>query len=451
MRVQLASAAIALATLATANALAPARIARADPLVIDLSDSDPSGIESLPGILESEAAALALVAGPGRGDLEERLAATGIPRERLRDWAPYLGLPGPAHGADSWMVHAVARGSASAAFASQVRARIDRGDLCGACTYDYRSASAHPSFAGWVEQSTRFARLTAGAIGCGVWGGDPWEDPLAHRGPRSTTVLAPELDARERVGARGFLIERDGAGATIWRDPADGRGIAVSNGGAAGTMIAGGFCERGGWGSAIRLSAGRSLLRCEIHVPRGLPPALVIETAARQRSRGRVRMVWSLGSREDGLQARAEGTASGRVAALRWSASASVLAPVRRGRPASQGGIVASRAIGGFFASASTSWNRRASGSARIERSFPQSNGTILQFAGLGSFGGSNAGRASPVLRITAAVLRGPLRFECGAPLLGSRPSGAIATSGVSWRLGVEQSGSRAYRGPQGG
>jgi hypothetical protein len=403
---------------------------------IDLGVTDPAGLDLLPGISEGEVAAIAAIAGPGSGDLGERLSETGLPRERLCRWAPYMVVPESWDLAQSWVVRSSVRGTGREALESAARISVGAGAVRGSCRM--REMPERVDLIGWISTVTPAWEVTAGSIASGFAGGEPWGDPIARQGSRSTGIPAVALRAVETTGSHGIVLDRPEVGGVgVWREKTDGTGIAVIAERASGLGITAGWAERTGEGASIRMRAGKAIIRCAAHLPRAVPPSLVLDASMKAEAPGRIRLAWSLRPRADGLQGRVDGATSGRLASFRWAVAGSVLGPGRPGRSPVVMDFGIDREVPGGDVSMSLAWSERPSARFGIARAIPFPLGGL---AHLGSTTDLDRSR-KPRFQLHLTSIRGGLRLEASPPALG----GARSTVGREWKWSVslEQKGKK--------
>ncbi len=403
-------------------------------LRIDLGDSDPVGLDLLPGISGEEAEAIAGVAGPGSWDLDKRLSETGLPPDRLREWAPYLALPCSPDYAERWVVSSTTRWDEERGIDSRMRVSIRNGHAQGSVQVRGMPGRADPTAS--IEIRTQVCEMVAGSIAGGIGGGDSWIDPIAVRGSRSTAIPATALRSGERLGARGIVVDRPAIGGlAIWRGPAGVGGFAAAIDPPGGIEVTGGGTARAGEGLGVRFAVGETTFRSIVRFGRGIPPALVLDGAVRGRCRGRFRIAWSLGPREDGLQGRVEGAATGRLRSLLWTATASVLGPGRPGRSSILGDFDLERVGRRGAARASIACGARPSPRLAFARPFPVRDGSLVHIGG----SVDAAGRRHSRVRLRLAYVHGIVRIEGSGPAFSGW--GGVDDVPWSWTLSCVQAG----------
>jgi hypothetical protein len=231
---------------------------------VDLCESDPAGIEDLPGITEDEARALWEAAGPGPEDLAQRLASTGIDNDRLIEWAPYLsaGSTGAA-----WDIRGSAEGEGDAVGTVRQSIRV----FSGRCRLEAawkrsRRSPLGQEHAWFSYEAGRRTEIAAGALTARWTGPDPWEDPLA----RGRAVYGDDSDCVPAggTGARGLSLRAPGLHCMGWTDAGAGRGWMGRVGGRRFWAWGATLSERGA-GGGVGFALGPASVTCAAHAPSG--------------------------------------------------------------------------------------------------------------------------------------------------------------------------------------
>ncbi|MFB3907078.1 MAG: hypothetical protein ACE15D_01645 [Candidatus Eisenbacteria bacterium] len=374
MRIRLRPGRAGVATLLVAVFLAPSPARPGESIEtaprIDLLDPDPAEVARLPGILPQEIEAILSIAGPGPGDLKERLDRTGIPRERLLQWLPCFDLPDESAGGRGSARLSLLRPAGSRAriasrtvvAAGRVRAEIaseGSGGRSSRLTHAAIEMAADPlAIARGVRPPWR---ARAGTVRLGVRGGDPWADPLASASPR--VLCAPSGVFREDRAVAGAAFSLPGLLAGLWREEGEGGGtpgFLLLRERGRGTVLWAGMRPGRGAGGGIGFAPAGLHVSARLERPSGCPPIASFCFQDRQQ-RIDAGAALSLGRRRDGAAARADLRLDRSLAGLRARLAATVLSGSRRAAarltgsvlPARSGWLDARATIGSSYTSVS--------------------------------------------------------------------------------------------------
>ncbi len=279
---------------------------------IYLGDEDPAGLDELPGILETELAALRDVSGTGSPSLGERLESTGIARERLRAWAPYLEV-GESDAGRGAAAHVTAE-------AGGRRGRLDRSRTAlamhagpilvdGVTRSRFRSSAdggGNLREARVRIEATSSVRISVGSLAPAIPGGQPWEDPL--RRPGFVPGCPAPATVRSRASARGLVWQGPHLLLGGWSGRRAGRGglAWISSRGAEAWV---GFEKDQGGGGGIRSAIQGARLAASVHGPRASSPVLRVAAEDRERALS-LAAAYPLGARSAGRACRIDGALS---------------------------------------------------------------------------------------------------------------------------------------------
>lgn len=351
---------------------------------IDLSEPNPHGLESLPGIDDEEVGLLLKVAGPGPGDLEERLAATGISPDRLRIWAPYLGVEQATIGPVTGKIRASVGQKHRRPFRSRLRATHEtRRVMSELVLEEVVSSSSSPADAikegRFVARIARSAAIWAGSLTAGIQGGNPWDDPLQR--PGTASALPQRLRVRSSRSAHGVVGFAGPCGAALWHRKREGEGVLLSF-----THDEHAVCygTRPGKGSGVGGSfpLGGAIVNGLFHRPSRASDVLSIGVRATEEP-SFATLSWAMRPRDSSAGARLDCGATRRVGRLSARASIACISSGADNRASSRGNVRLSWNDRSNRASLQGAWDhRRLSFSSRLDRPMTASLKLRLQLKG---------------------------------------------------------------------
>ncbi len=286
-------------------------------LRVDFSEPDPAGLDELPGILSWEIERLREAAGPGEASLEDRLAATGISRDRLAGWLPYITLPERRPMSSRWAARTVAHGRHEGPAAAATRIRLDQAKASARIAW-----AGDPANGGRSDPIARIAlrasdrvTLHAGTMAAGLHGPEAWKDPITPGNATVTTIGRPAF--REKPGVRGGGVETGPLTLGIWSDRRASGGL-VLTGNIDPVRVWYAAKDADGRGGGIALARAGKDWTIAWSDPEARPPALRVSIQTNGGGGG-IAAAWSAAARKDRRLGAFAARRAGRSGWLRWS------------------------------------------------------------------------------------------------------------------------------------